>query len=159
VSAHDRGERTQRGFTLIEVMLALTILAFGMLSLAMMQLYAMRQGSMGRHSGDGAAIARSYLEQAARLNWTTALTPAAGAGWQSPGWAGAPSASVVMARPGASATTEKAYNVEWRVTNVGTGTICLRDVEVRVTWSEEESSVNKQVTLGTRRYNQGDDDC
>jgi hypothetical protein len=28
-----------------------------------------------------------------------------------------------------------------------------------VSWSEEESSVNKVVTLGTRRYNQGDDNC
>jgi prepilin-type N-terminal cleavage/methylation domain-containing protein len=156
-----RSERTQRGFTLLEVMLALSILAFGMLALAIMQLYAMRQGSMGRHSGDGAAIARSYLEQAARLNWTTALTPAATAGgWLTPGWAGMPSASVVVQRPGgATSTTEKAYTVDWRVTNVGTGTICLRDIEVRVTWSEEESSVNKVVTLGTRRYNQGDDNC
>jgi prepilin-type N-terminal cleavage/methylation domain-containing protein len=157
-----RSERTQRGFTLLEVMLALSILAFGMLSLAIMQLYAMRQGSMGRHSGDGATIARSYLEQAARLNWTSALTPAATANtWATPGWAGKPDDSVVMQRPGgASSATEKAYTVEWRVTNVGSGpTYCLRDIQVRVSWSEEESSVNKVVTLGTRRYNQGDDNC
>ena len=111
---------------------------------------------------DWAHHARSYLEQAARLNWTTALTPAANANaWATPNWAGKPDDAVVMQRPGgASAATEKAYTVEWRVTNVGSGpTYCLRDIQVRVSWSEEESSVNKAVTLGTRRYNQGDDNC
>jgi type IV pilus assembly protein PilV len=161
VSDARRGERTQGGFTLLEVMLALMILAFGMLSLAAMQLYAMRQSSFGRHSGDGATIARSYIEQAARLAWSPALDDAAGDGWVAPGWAGLPSANVTVKRPdGATDTTEKAYTVEWRVTDVGIITpVCLRDIEVRVQWSEAETSLTKEVVLGTRRYNQGDDDC
>jgi type IV pilus assembly protein PilV len=151
--------RSGGGFTLIEVMLTLVILAFGMLTLAAMQLYAMRQASQGRHTGDGATIARSFLEQAARLPWAT-LGGAVGTSWQTPGWTGAPATAVTVKRPGASTTTEKSYTVEWRVTNVGAGpTICLRDIEVKVTWTEEETSATKQTVVSTRRYDQGDDSC
>ena len=65
------------------------ILAFGLLTLACMQLYAMRQGSQGRHTGDGSAIARSYLEQAARLPWAALDAAVAAAAWVAPGWDGA----------------------------------------------------------------------
>ena len=155
-----KSRRSSGGFTLIEVMLTLVILAFGMLTLAVMQLYAMRQGSQGRHTGDGATIGRSYLEQAARLPWAT-LTTVTGSGWQTPGWAGLPASAVTLARPASMAVaTEHSYTVDWRVTNVGAVTpICLRDVEVRVTWTEEDTSASKELILGTRRYNQGDDDC
>ena len=161
MSDASRALRTRGGFTLLEVMLALVILAFGMLSLAAMQLYAMRQGSLGRHSGDGATIARSFLEQAGRLSWTPALDDAAGDGWVAPGWAGAPSANVTLKRPdGAADAVEKSYTVQWRVDNVGVALpVCLRDIQVRVSWGEAETSLTKEVVIGTRRYNQGDDDC
>jgi prepilin-type N-terminal cleavage/methylation domain-containing protein len=154
-----QASRGQSGFTLIEVMLALLILAFGILMLALMQLYAMRQGSQGRHTGDGTAIARSYLEQATRLSWT-ALDAAEAAGtWVAPGWAGAPPAQVVVARPNGAATTEHAYTIEWKVTDVGGPPVCLRDVEVRVSWGEDDSSAAKSHVLGTRRFNVGSPDC
>jgi len=148
------------GFTLVEVMITLVILAFGLLALAAMQLHALRQGAAGRHTGDGGAIARSYLEQATRLPWTT-LNGAAGAGWVAPAWTGAPSTTVTMNRPsGAAAATEHTYTVEWRVTNVGAGVpVCLRDVEVRVTWNEQGTTASKTNTVGTRRYNLGGAGC
>ena len=154
-----RRSTAARGFTLVEVMITLVILAFGLLGLAGMQLHAMRQDSAGRHTGDGAAIARSYLEQAARLPWAT-LTAEAGAGWVAPGWVGAPTAQVDVDRPGgAPDATEHTYTVQWRVTDVGAAPICLRDVEVRVTWDEEGFPAGKTHEVGTRRYNQGDSDC
>lgn len=150
--------RAARGFTLVEVMLTLVILAFGMLTLALMQLYAMRQGSQGRHTGDSSAIARSYLEQTIRLPWT-ALDPAVGT-WVNPGWAGLPSANVIVNRPGGAAdATEHTYTVQWKVTNLDGPPVCLRDVEVRVRWNEEDMSAQKEQIIGTRRYNSGDDDC
>jgi prepilin-type N-terminal cleavage/methylation domain-containing protein len=149
--------RAQRGFTLVEVMITLTILAFGLLALAAMQLHALRQGSAGRHTGDGSAIARSYLEQASRLPWTT-LGAVAGAGWVAPGWTGVPSATMTVNSP-SGAATEHTYTVEWRVTDVGAAPVCLRDVEVRVTWPEQGFGSGKTSTLGTRRYNQGNSSC
>ena len=153
-----RKRRAARGFTLIEVMITLTILAFGLLALAAMQLVALKQGSAGRHTSDGATIARSYLEQAARLPWAD-LTAVAGGGWVAPGWAGAPSANVDVDLPTGGASTEHAYTVLWRVTNVGAAPVCLRDVEVQVTWDEDGFSTPKVYAVGTRRYNQGDASC
>jgi prepilin-type N-terminal cleavage/methylation domain-containing protein len=151
--------RAARGFTLVEVMITLVILAFGLLTLAAMQLAAMKQGSAGRHTSDGAAIARSYLEQAARQPWAT-LTAAQGAGWVDPVWANEPSAQITVNRPGgAAASTEHAYTVTWRVTDVGASPTCLRDVEVRVTWAEQGYPAGRTHLVGTRRYNHGDASC
>jgi Tfp pilus assembly protein PilV len=142
--------------TLVEVMITLVILAFGLLALAAMQLHALKQGSAGRHTGDGAAIARSYLEQASRLPWTT-LSGVAGTGWVAPGWTGVPASTVTVAKPGGgAAATEHAYTVQWRVTDV---TTCLRDVEVRVTWNEQDLAAAKTTNVNTRRYNQGASGC
>lgn len=151
-------QRTARGFTLIEVMIALVILAFGMLTLAVMQLQSLRQGSQGRHTGDGTAIARSYLEQTNRLPWAE-LTTAVGGAFVDPDWDFEPDASMVVARPSGGTATEKSYTIVWRVTNVDGPPVCLRDVEVSVTWTEEGSSTSKTHVIGTRRYNTGDPNC
>jgi prepilin-type N-terminal cleavage/methylation domain-containing protein len=154
------GSRRQGGFTLVEVMITLGVLGFGLLTLAQMQLHAMRQGSQGRHTSDAASIARSYLEQATRVPWTE-LTAAEAAGtWVAPGWDGAPAAQVTVRRPGAAgATVERTYTVAWRVENIGAAPVCLRDVEVRVSWAEEQMSVPKSMVVGTRRFNQGGTSC
>jgi prepilin-type N-terminal cleavage/methylation domain-containing protein len=152
--------RDHRGFTLLEVMVTLAVLSFGLVTLAYMQLYAMRQGSQGRHTNDAAAIARSFLEQAVRLPWSELDATVTAATWVAPGWDGAPSPNVTVAMPhGGGTATERAYAVTWRVTNVGTPPTCLRDVEVRVTWNEEESSADKSTVIGTRRYNRGAVGC
>lgn len=151
--------RSARGFSLLEVMLTLVILAFGMLTLAIMQLQALRQGSQGRHTGDGTAIARSYLEQASRVPWTELDAAQAAGTWVAPAWAGTPSAQVTVDRPTGADSTEHSYTILWRVTDVGGPPVCLRDVEVSVTWTEQGSSTPKTHVLGTRRYNQGNSNC
>ena len=74
-----RSQRSAGGFTLVESLVAMAILAVGLLTLAVMQLEALSQGSAGRHTGDAAATARSYLEQVQRIPWTE-LDGAAGSG-------------------------------------------------------------------------------
>ena len=155
---HAPAPRAARGFTLLEVMLTLTILAFGMLTLAVMQLYATRQGSMGRHTGDGTAIARSFAEETVRLPWATLTAAQTAGGWQAPGWAALPSSQVSVARPGgAAASTEHSYDIKWRVTDGGNP--CVLNVDVRVRWSDQDTSAQKEHILGTRRYNQGGSGC
>lgn len=158
-----RAQRSARGFTLIEALVAMSILAMGLLTLAVMQLEALSQGSAGRHTGDAAATARSYLEQVQRIPWTE-LDGAAGSGWIAPTWLGAPPAvNMSLALPGAGGNAvEHAYNINWRVTEildgVGNPNPCLRTVEVRVGWSEEKIA-NKTLALTTRRYNWGAASC
>jgi prepilin-type N-terminal cleavage/methylation domain-containing protein len=152
--------RAARGFSLLEVMLALTILAFGMLTLAVMQLQALKQGSQGRHTGDGTAIARSYLEQATRVPWTVLNAAETAGGWQVPAWAGLPDATITVDRPnGLADATEQAYTIMWSVDDVGAAPACLRDIQVRVQWTEEGSANPKTHVIGTRRFNEGDPNC
>ena len=146
-----KSRRTARreGFSLLEVVVALGILGFGLLTLALMQVHALTQGSAGRHTGDAAAIARTYIEQVHRLPWT-ALTADLGAGFVNPSWNAAPATVNVNVTGVGGTTTENSYGVQWRVTAVA-GTVCLRDVEVQVSWTEEDMSSPKQLTLATRR--------
>ena len=149
--------RAEGGFTLIEVMVALAILGFGLLGLAAMQLHALQQSSAGRHTSDASAVARSALEQVHRLPWS-ALDSALAA-WTAPDWDGASATlTTEMALPGGGTSTEKSYALDWRVSEVGSAG-CLRDVEVRVEWQEAKVQTPKQVVLATRRYNWGDSGC
>ena len=144
------------GFSLLEVVFAMGVLAFGLLTLALMQLYSLNQSSMGRHTGDAAAIGRSYLEQVHRLPWN-ALSSESGGGWTAPAWNAAPSTHKRVAGPH-GVSTEQVYAVDWRVSAVA-GTACLLDVELRVNWQEESVGNTKNLMLATRRYNNGGAGC
>jgi len=159
-----RGARRSDGFTLIEAMIAMTVLAFGLLTLAAMQLSAFKQGSAGRHTQEAATTAAAYIEQVQRIPWSE-LDTAQGVGtWTNPSWAGA-SATVnrTMNVPGGgAAVTEHSYNVQWLVSNVvvgGNADPCLRDVAVQVSWTERDRPAPKTLELKTRRYNWGDSSC
>jgi len=158
-----RSKPSSGGFTLVETLVAMSILAVGLLTLAVMQLEALSQGSAGRHTGDASAAARTYLEQVQRIPWSE-LDGAAGSGWIAPTWIGAPSSvNTNLAKPNAGGTAvEHAYDITWRVTEildgVGNPNPCLRNVEVRVAWSEEKIA-NKALDLMTRRYNWGGASC
>lgn len=147
-----------RGFSLIEVMVALVILAFGILAMTMMQLEALKQGGAGRHTTDASAVARTYLEQAQRLPYAT-LDGLKDTGWLVPAWAGARSSyDTAVATPSGSTSIEHSYDVTWRVTTVP-ATTCVLDVEMQVTWTEENVTAAKTLILGTRRYDRGGASC
>jgi len=151
------------GFTLLEAMIALAVLATGLMTLAVMQLQALSQGSAGRHTADAAAVARTYLEQTQRLPWTELDTAEVAGTWTNPAWAGAAAnVDVALETPGGGASVEHSYGIQWRVTDVMVGATpnpCLRNVEVRVSWAEEDRSTPKTLDLITRRYNWGDPSC
>ncbi len=108
------GRASTRGFTLIEVMVAMGLLATGLITLASMQIQALRHGTAGRHTTDAAATARTYLEQAHRLPWTQLDIAQAAGTWITPGWGGVTgteSTSVTM--PGGVGTAvEQSYAVQ-----------------------------------------------
>lgn len=156
---HRRDARGRSGgFSLLEVVIAMGILAFGLLTLALMQIQALKQGAAGRHTGDAAAVARSYIEQVHRVPWTV-LTNDLNSGWQDPGWASAPATwNKRVTRPDGATVSEHSYDVRWQVSSIP-GTTCLRNVQIRVSWDEEDRSTPKQVVLATRRYNWGGATC
>lgn len=155
-----------KGFSLLEVLIALGILGYGLLGLAVMQIHAMRDGSTSRYTTDAARIARDQMEQIQRMPFAT-VQAAAGLGWQAPPWiavAGFAPGQIpvqVQTPPGAPANAGvvQVYNVAWNVTTVPADPNLL-NVDVEVTWVEP-GRVNAKptrtglptVTLSSVRYN------
>jgi type IV pilus assembly protein PilV len=60
---HRLPKRTDSGFTLVELLLALAILSIGLLGLAALQVASQSQGTGGRMRGSAALMAHSILDQ------------------------------------------------------------------------------------------------
>jgi Tfp pilus assembly protein PilV len=142
---------------LIEVMIALVVLSFGLLTLATMQIIAIKQGSAGRHTADASAIARAYLEEMSRVDWAI-LTTARNAGADTDAfWADAASQlDITLLDSAGTSVTEQSYDVRWTVTDL---TSCLRNVTLKISWNEENFVGQKNMRLATRRYNWGAPGC
>jgi type IV pilus assembly protein PilV len=136
-----RGRYSREGFTLLEVVIALGVLAFGLLALAAMQLHALRGGRTGRHTSEGMTVAQDQMEVLQRMDFTGMA--------QTAGWVSQGSVANNVMGPGGN-EEEQVYAVDWRITDdVATWT---KLVEVRVTWSEPDWP-NRQAVLSSRRYN------
>ena len=132
--------RSEGGFTLVELTIAITVFAVGMLSLSAMLLAAMQGGSRGRHSTQASAIAESRMEQLQRLTWTQ-LAPTAG--WSAP-------VTVHNTVQANADQNEETYTIDWRITDLVTG--WTREVDVRVAW-DEPGRPNRSVTFSSVRFN------
>jgi len=144
-----RAARAKRrgGFTLLEVMVAMGILATGLLAVSAAQLYAMRGGRAGRHTTDAAEFAQQKIEELARRAW--ADIPSTGGAWT-------PGAGEVhnndVATQGAN-ITEQTYSLQWRITDtVGPSGVFLKTIDVRVQWNEPNRP-NRVYTISTMRHN------
>lgn len=137
--------RAQRGFTLVEVLVALGILATGLLAVAAAQLYAMRGGRSGRHSTDAAEFAQAQVENFQRMAWNDPNLAATG------GWF--PAAPVQLAnniQTNGAPVAEQNYTLQWRITNVSAS---LKWIDVRVQW-DEVSRPGRSYTVTTMRHNE-----
>ncbi len=139
----DRRRRSARGFTLLEVMIALGILAVGLLSVAAAQLYAMRGGSSGRHTSDAAVVAHSQLENFQRIAFTDAdLAATAGA------FVAAPNAATTVVQTPDGDAVEMTYALSWRIADLDAA---RKTIDVRVTW-DEPNRPGRQLVLSTVRH-------
>jgi len=152
VTACKRGKRRSGGMTLLEVMIALGILAVGLLAMLAMQVSAMRGGKYGRHTTQAAQMGRLQMEYIHRLDWTDAAV-------QPTGWtvdylgSGAPEIAQVESATGTH--NEMTYNVAYRV-NAGPPNSELRFVDVRVTWTETNAPPGappRRYAMSTIRHN------
>jgi prepilin-type N-terminal cleavage/methylation domain-containing protein len=135
-----RRTRQSSGFTLLEILVALTILGIGLLSLAAMQLVAMEYGARGRHLTKAAAVAEEQMEILARRRWTD-IAPTGGFT--------APEARNEVIQ-GPTNEVEQAYAVSWRIADVEPTR--TRSIEVLVQWSEP-GRPNHQYAISTLRFN------
>ena len=137
-----RHKRNGSGFTLVEIMIAMSLLAIGLLSLAAMQLTAMQYGSRGRHLTKAAAVAEARMETLMRSRWTN-IAPTA---WTTP----IVTNEVIQ---GASNVTEQSYSTSWQITNVDVGR--TRSIDVRVTWTERGMPTRQYAISGLRFNHEG----
>lgn len=132
-----RRTKSERGLTMIEVMIALALFGVGLTALSGMQIHAMRGGNSGRHATHAGAIAESTMEQLQRLTWSQ-LTPTAG-------WSPTTTRNNTV-----QGSVEKVYTIDWRITDLVVG--WTRTVDVRVRWDEPKRP-NRSVVVTSIRFN------
>ena len=118
--------RRAGGLTLLEVVVALGILAVGLLSMLAMQIHALQQGRVGRDVTEAAMIAQQQMENLHRIAWAAA----APVPWQAP--QAVNGATTGGGGPGAQLA--QVFNLTWRIQ--ATADPNVRLVDVQVTWAE-----------------------
>lgn len=141
-SHRDAPARRRAGFTLLEVLIALSILGVGLLGLAVMQLQAMSGTRSGRHQTQAAVIARDQLESFMSRTFTDPAL-AATVGFTAP-------VVVTNTVEGAMDQDEQTYRVSWQISDVVA--TWVKEIDVVVSW-DEPNRPNRSVTVSTRRYN------
>jgi prepilin-type N-terminal cleavage/methylation domain-containing protein len=133
--------RRTGGFTLVEVMIVIGILTFGLLSLATMQIKAIHGSDRGRHATNAAAIAENRMEQFQQDPW--ADIPVTG------GFVADTVAKNNIKLDG-GCISERDYNVSYQIADLEA--TFTRAIDVQVSWTEEGGE-NRSITLSSVRYN------
>lgn len=128
-----------RGFSLVETMVAMLVLGFGLLTIASTQVYAVKSGQTGRHRTRAVQIAQTQMEQLQSLRWTQ-IAPT--------GWTAVQDVTTTI--ESASAQAEKTFGVQWRITNLIANQ--TRAIDVQVGWTDAHGVV-KNFTLSSTRFN------
>jgi type IV pilus assembly protein PilV len=112
----------QKGFSLIEILIAMTIFAIGVLALAQMQVTAIRGNAFSSTTTDGTTLAQDRIERLMTTPYDDANLNAGNHGPE----------------------TQGVYNVSWNVVN-DTPVANTKTVNVSVTWTA--NSWNRSVSL------------
>ncbi len=128
--------KARAGLTIIEVMIALTILAVGLLTLATMQLEALRGGRSGASDTFATTLAQDKMEALQRMSWVHADLAATG------NWV----AAQTLTHP----VNGQTYLIDWRVNDLVAN--WTRTIDVRVRWDGPKRP-NRSRILSSIRYN------
>ena len=142
-----RTRRGRSGFTLIEMMFAMVILAGGLLAMLAVQMQALKQGRYGRHTSEAMQIARDQMELLMRLPWDDA-------GAQPTNWTPAAAIDVIVQNEGGS-TAQQTFSVSWRIQAAGFEPNA-RTVDIDVTWVENDANAgfNRRYVLSSIKNNE-----
>lgn len=146
----ERSDRSGRGgFTLIEVLVALTILAVGLLALALLQTTAIKGNAVASKSTIATQLGQDQLETFRHVAWGTVVSSPAG------GYDTGTMTPVYTAFPGSEGSVFNVgganFYLAWLVTNT---TPTLRTVTVWVCWQDDRQGWHN-VMLSTQRVNIG----
>lgn len=130
--------RHDAGLTMIEVMIALGILAVGLMALLAMSISALHAGRVGRDLTMASRIAQDRMEALQRLPWIDVAVTG--------GWTAAQTEEPELTAEDADARLQS-YQIQERIQAVA-GNTNLRTLDVRVTWTE----ANDPPGTPARRY-------
>jgi Tfp pilus assembly protein PilV len=123
---------------LIEVMIAMTVLAFGLLGIAAIQVHAIHSRTGGQSLSEASAVARTRIEQLSRLAFASAALTDSGNSWVNSTHIQTSGQTFVRAE---------------RITNDGTE---LKELEVRVDWNDGLRS-GRSVVLTSKKLKEPDE--
>ncbi len=135
--------RRAAGMTLVEIMVSLVVLAFGLLGVAALQVRAITESSGGQHLSTASALARNRVEELTRLDWDAAVLGDSGGNW---------SADTVLQM------ADETFNRAERITNdePTPADTTVKAIEVRVTWTDTKRQ-NRSVVLSSARLREVDE--
>jgi prepilin-type N-terminal cleavage/methylation domain-containing protein len=122
----------EQGLSLLELMIALTVLAVGLLGMLSMQTQALQGSRNGKHVSQAARIAEEQMGFLQRQPWAAVPTSA----WSTPRIVNGPV-------NGAGPSAPQQYSVLWRV-QAGPATT-LRTLDVQVNWTNPEAPAGSPV--------------
>lgn len=145
-----RRRRRNSGISMVEVMMALAILAGGLLVMLTMQIQAMKGGRHSRNATEAARIAQNQMEILNHQSFATLVA--------TPGFTAPTVVNGVMTGGGAAAVPQ-VYNLSWAITaNPDPNPLVTADTfqfDVRVNWVDPNASPNtppRTFLLSTIRY-------
>ncbi|MDA8179118.1 MAG: prepilin-type N-terminal cleavage/methylation domain-containing protein [Desulfobacteria bacterium] len=146
--------RAQGGFSLIEVLVALTILAVGLLGLAMFQITAIKGNAIASKWTVATELAQDRIERFRHVAWDNNLASSSAGGFTT----GPPPAPNYANLPGAAGDNTivrgTQYYRVWYVNPTPGSTNTFTTITVWCCW-QDESSVWHNVMLVTQRTNVG----
>lgn len=150
--------RRQHAFTLVELMIAFTVFAFGLVAVMMMQIQAMRQGAMGRHRSGATMIAQDQIERIQNTPFSdTDLDVMSPLIWATPPWlANGGDPTLAAGEIPVTVTTPNGdirdiiYTVNYLVSadDAVTPDPNLRRVDLEIIWTEDGVGNNKPTRTG-----------
>ncbi len=139
--------RKRAGFSLIEMMFALAILAGGLLAMLTAQISALKQGKYGRHTTEAMQVARDQMEFLLRVPWSDAAA-------QPTNWTAATPYTLTYQND-QGAVQQQVFNVSWRIQASGFDAD-VRTIDVDVQWNEAEAdpaAPPRQYVLSSNKSN------
>jgi len=135
--------RQTAGMTLVEVMVSMVVLSFGLLGVAALQVRAITESSGGQHLSTASALARNRVEELSRLDWDAAVLNDSGGNW---------SADTVVDL--ADQSFSRSERIDDNAATPADTTV--KAIEVRVTWNDNKRQ-NRSVVLASARLKETDE--
>lgn len=153
MAVHER-RKFQEGFTLIEVLVSLTILAVGLLALALLQVTAVKGNAVSSKATIANELAQDRLENIRRVAWTSVVSQADTSAYNNSATTTVPTYTALPGAAGDNVVVRGTtfYRI-WRV-DPNVANAALKTITVWCCW-QDDSQIWHNVMLVAQRSGVG----